>query len=163
MYYGSEEEREKEIAKLARACREMSSLFPIILDVTEAFDGKVFNCRFEKALQERRPRMYANKRFQWLEISAYPNEPGCGEYILAQIKLSDMPDGKRIPAGLIIDSARKKRENLLQKAAKIERDASEADEKRRQIEYFKSQLEKVRDSICYEVRNIYNLDYRVRT
>lgn len=161
MFYGRKEDREKEIAKKIRACREMSTLFPIIRDVAEAFDGKVFNCRFEKALQEIRPRMYAQKRYQWLEITAFPNEPGCGEYTLAQIKLSDMPDGKRIPADLIIDAARRKRESLLQQAAQMERDASEAEEKRRQLEYFKSQLEKVRDSICYEVRDIYNLDYRV--
>ena len=163
MFYGNQEEKKKEIEKRIRACREMSTLFPIIRSVAEEFDGKVFNCRFEKALQSKRPRIYVEKRFQWLEINAFSEEPGCRQFTLAQIKISDMPDGKRIPADLIIDAARKKRESLLRQATEMERDAAEADEKRHQLEYFKSQIDKIRDSICYEVRDIYNLDYRVRT
>ena len=162
MFYGSQEEAKKEIERKARACREMSALFPVIRSVAEAFDGKVFNCRFQNALQEKQPRIYAQKRYDWLEITAYSKENGCGEYTLARIKLDDMPDGKRIPADLIIDAARKERESLLQQAVKIERDAAEAEEKRKQLEYFKNQIDRIRDSICYEVRDIYNLDYYVR-
>ena len=161
MFYGSKEDQSREIQRRVADCREMAALFPIIRTVAEEFDGKVFNCRFEKALQEKRPRIYVGKRFQYLEITAYPESHSGNSFTLAQIKLSDMPDGKRIPAKLIIEAAKSKRESLLQQAYRIERDAAEVEEKRRQLDYFKDQIDKIRDSICYEVQNVYNLGYRV--
>lgn len=158
MFYGSIEDQGKAIAAKVKTRRDAAALFPIIRDTALAFDGKVYNCRFEKALRERGTYIFTEKTQYYFEIYLY--ERG-NRITLAHISPDDMPDGKRIPADLIVKSAREKREQLLQEAAQIERDVAQVDTFKQQLDYFRKQLEKLRDSIHSDVRNIYNLDYRV--
>lgn len=158
MFYGDRDAQDEAIAAKVKTKRDAAALFPIIRDATLAFDGKVYNCRFENALRESGNYIFTEKTKYYFEIYLYDRG---NRIVLAHISIDDMPDGKRIPADLIVKSAREKRESLLREAAQIERDAAQADMFKQQLEYFREQLEKIRDSIHSDVRDIYNLDYRV--
>lgn len=161
MLYGYDKERgDQAILKEIEARRKAAALFPIIREVVTRFDGKVFNCRLENALREY-GRIWCRKRMDWLEITA-----DCGEnyrycYMLAQIRIDAMPDGKRIPADLIIESARQKRAEHLKRAAEAEESMKEIETHQKHMEYLLNQFEKLRDSIPYNVREAYGLDFRI--
>jgi len=163
MFYGTSEQREKAVQERAEAYRAAADLFPIVRKTAEEFDGKMFNCRFEKALQEKYRRIFVTRRYEYIEITAYPGTKGNTLITLVHLNQSDLIDGKRVPGKLIIERAREKREELLKAAAKMEHDAADAEEKRRQLDYLKNQIDSIRDSICYEIQDLYGLCYRVHT
>jgi len=156
------DKKQKDAAVMTRvnAYREAASLYPIVSKIVWQFDGKCFNCKLQNAIQAAGPRVYIEKRYKWLEFNLYlQGVPG--GMTIAQIPLDSMPDGKRIPAALILENMRKSRENFLKQAAELEDTISQVEFLEKQLEYFKSQLVKVRDSIPYEARSIYRLDYRI--
>lgn len=158
MYNGFGDPAE-ELKKRATAYRNAAGLFPAVRKTAETFDGKVYNCRFEKALQEATgSRVFAAKRYKWIEIYIY--EDG-RQITLAQIAQDALKDGKRIPADMIIESAREHRESLLKRATELETAIEKVPDIRRQIETLSGMICQLRDSIPYEVRDVYRLDYRI--
>ncbi len=165
MYYGyTREERNKAIENKAASYREAANLFPIIRKVINQFDGKCFNCRFEKALQEASgKRIYVKKEYdRFLCIYTY-SKNSYNQITLANINLADMPDGKRIPGDLLIESAKDRYSRLLSNAAELESMIEKVDLIETQLKYFKSQIERIVSTIPYEARDIYNLNYHVQT
>ena len=163
MYYYTEKDRAAAVEKTVAEYRNAAGLFPAIRRVFEQFDGKVFNCRLEEALQkETGTRIRAEKRNNsTLDIYYYGNTySGCCTWItLAQIKLDDMKDRKRIPAALLIESARKRREEHLQDAAALESYTGKMDDVKKQIEYFIGQANRIANALPYELRDIYRIKY----
>ena len=154
------EDPDAEIRERANTYRDAAALFPAIRRTLEAFDGKMFNCRLEKALREATSnRVFAGKRYMWLEIYIYENG---NQITLAQIKLEELTDGKRIHAALLIESAREHRESLLQRAADLETAIDRAPAVRQQLQQLEALIIKLRESIPYEARDVYRLDYRVQ-
>ena len=158
MYYDNPEEKTRIDIENRRAA---AALFPIIREVAGDFDGKVFNCRFENALREHSSRIFVKKRYKWLEITTYGKNYS-EIFLLAQINLDDMPDGKRMPAALIIEDARERREKLLREAAETEAALATAPLLKKQLESMKKQLETMMDTIPYAIRENYNLNYYMR-
>jgi len=143
--------------------REAAALFPAVKKVLQAFDGKCLNCRLEKALREATGKhITVNKRFKWVEIDFYPGRAGSYSRTLAQIGIDKFVDGKRIPAELIIESLHKKRVEHLQAAAALERDMDNIELYEQQFEYYKNQIDKLRESLNTETRYIYHLSYYVQ-
>ena len=46
------EDKKKRIASEIKKLKNAASFYPVIKPIIQSFDGKVFNCRLEKALQE---------------------------------------------------------------------------------------------------------------
>ena len=164
MYYAgsSEEAKAEAIKKTIAEYRAAAGLFPVIRKVLEQFDGKVFNCRLEKALQDATGRrLYVKKDSYRLEIYYYGDTYSSGSswISLAMIPVDSLADGKRIPAALLIDSARKQREKHLKDAAALEESAGKIHEVKNQIKYFIEQANKLSGVLPYELRDVYGIKY----
>lgn len=155
----SEESRRTGCLNTAKAHREAAALFPQIRKVFESFDGKVYNCRLEKALQESTGRrIYTQKTGYTLSVYLYlPDYRGNSEYTIAVIKTAELVDGKRIPAAALIESARQHREEHLQQAALLESAPDTMPETAQRIRYFIDQANKLIDSLPYSVREMYGI------
>lgn len=121
MDFYDNEERRKAITDHIAKLRDIAALYPVIVPVITKFDNKIYNVRFKNALSEAssssRYYVFAEKRFNYMEIYVYDRG---SQYTLAQVTIDDMPDGKRIPAEKLIESARNKREELLRRAYELE-------------------------------------------
>lgn len=121
MDFYDNESRRKEIADHIAKLRDIAALYPVIVPVITKFDNKIYNVRFKNALTEAssstKYHVFTEKRFNYMEIYVYDSG---SQYTLAQVTIADMPDGKRIPAEKLIDSARNKREELLRRAYELE-------------------------------------------
>lgn len=147
----------KKIQDKILAEREAAALFPAVRSVLEAFDGKVLNCRLEKALCEKSgARIYMNKRYKWLEMYVYTERYTEPIYI-CQIELDKLTDGKRIPGALMIEAARNSREKLLKNAADLESSLDHVQEWKEQLAYLKNQMKAICGNIPYEIRDTFGL------
>ena len=157
--YNNDEARRAGCEKTAAAHREAADLFPAIRKVFEAFDGKVFNCRLEKALQEATGRrVFVKKSDYSIEVYIYLDDyRGNSWYTLAFVKCEELKDGKRIPAAAFIDSARSRREKHLQEAAQMEAAPDTVPEMVQHIKYFIDQANRLIDSLPYSVREMYHV------
>lgn len=154
------ERKDAEVMTRVAAYREAASLYPIISKIVWQFDGKCFNCKLQNAIQAAGPRVYIEKRYRWLEFTLYLRNVS-GGFVIAQIPLELMPDGKRIPAALILESMREHRQSFLKQAADLEESMDQVEFLEMQLEHFKDQIQKIRDSIPSEIRSIYRLNYNV--
>ncbi len=159
MRFYTRSEQDKEADSLIKAYRDAAGLLPIIRKVLVQFDGKVFNCRLEKALQEASGQyIHAKMEYKNLRLYTYYR----WQYItLAECPISEMKDGKRINADKLIESATERRTGLLQTAADIERTKARADEINAQIAQIEKLLDSVTANICSEAKSIYGLYARV--
>lgn len=169
MNFCTKEEQIERAAQAVAGRREAAATFPLVREVVRRFDGKVFNCRFEKALQEALQgaapgHVYVNKNDYWLTVRYHAHAtPGYNyPFTLCQLRASEMPDGKRLDGKALYESLTACRAALLREAAAIEEQAAKADEYREQIEQMKRTLEHLTGSITITVRDIFNLNYRMK-
>ena len=157
--YTDNETRRAGCMKAAEANREAAALFPQLRKTFEEFDGKVFNCRLEKALQEATGRrVYVKKDSYKIEVYTYIDDhSGSRWYTLAFVKNDELKDGKRIPAAAFISSAREARERYLQNAAAMDDAAERGPEIKRQIEYFIEQANNLVNALPYSAQEIYHV------
>lgn len=166
-YFTSKKEADARAAMEAAGRREAAAILPLVEDVIWQFDRKVYNCRFEKALQEalagKAPgRIYVRKDHYWVLVEYLPKAtPGCYSITVAQMKTGDLVDGKRINGQLLSESLKERCASLLEAAAVIEEQSARVDEYRRQFEQLQRSFEELRDGINSTVRDIYGLNYRV--
>ena len=162
-YCYTPEQRAEKVKETAEAYRVGASLFPALRKVAESFDGKVLNCRFENALSEAAGRRIIVKKYSTrLEIYEYDQTySGCTAIYLASLPLDQMPDGKRIPAALLIESARTYRESNLKRAADLEAAQEKAEETAMRVKYFVEQANRLLGAMPSEIKDIYNLVHRV--
>lgn len=157
--YYEDESRRAGCEKTAAAHREAAALFPAIRKTFESFDGKVFNCRLEKALQEATGRrVFVRKDSYSLEVYAWFSDyRGSSHYTLAHIQVEKLIDGKRIPAALLVESARGYREKHLQEAAALDIAPDTVPTTAQHIKYFIEQANKLVDTLPYSVREMYRI------
>ena len=166
--YQMREAKDAAAAREVEGRREAAATFPLVREVVQQFAGKVYNCKFEKALQEalrdKAPgRIYTRKDSYNVNVEYFPAARNNGYSItLCSMKTKDLIDGKRIDGKALEESLKARRESLLKEAAAIEEQAANADVYRRQIEDLQRRLEHITGGICYTVRDIYSLDYRIR-
>lgn len=175
MFYGDKEKQDAAIMNRAESYRAAAAVFPHLRKVLESFDGKVFNCRLEKALRE-------DGNYWTVELKRNDNYGDmfvisfcrAGVYSSNNFKSvvycnlgsradNKTPwDGKRIPAAVLIESARKTRETFLKSAADLEAMTERAPELEKQLKYFSSQIENIVKGIPCEARDVYDLGYYVQ-
>ena len=153
--YGKEEKK-KAIEKQVQEMRTNAAFYPVIAKVLRDFDGKVFNCRLEKALKDAtNNNVYVHKRMDWIEIYSFNRG---ALTTLAQIRKDTMPDGKRICADDFIKDAQERRAALLKKAADIEQTAANMDMIAAQLDGLKKTYNAIVETIPYELRDMYGID-----
>ena len=162
IYYRSTEERQKDLNNRIESYRQAAAHVPQIIKTLKQFDGKVYNCRLDKALRKAtngKVGVYNQYGF----ISIYACYTTNYHHInFATFRLEDL-ENKRINAEKLIEQVKAARENLLDKAYKVETYSEQADNIR---EYVKQSIEKL-ESICKslpdDIREVYNIPYTIRT
>lgn len=164
------EDRKKRIESEIKKLRNAAAFYPVIRNVIQSFDGKVFNCRLEKAMQEA-----VNNSFGMKEIDGnkYPKHSVIIKKEHGKIRVyiwehgdcitlcySDQED-KRINAEKMIASAKEQREELLRSAAEMQMDLENLDKYIEQIEYLKKTFETISDSLNWRTRSVCDLHYRI--
>ena len=154
MRFYNSEDRKKEVIEHAAFLRSLSDLYPAIMQVIREFDGRVYNVKFNRALSAAVPGVYSEKRGMFFEL--YKFEKG-SVYTLATCKTDDMPDGKRVNAKVLIESARNKRETYLKEAYKIE--STDMDSICKQLEDIKKMYNAIADGLPYKLHEIYGIQH----
>lgn len=154
----------KTVLQRAEDYRQAAALIPAMNKVLEDFDGKVYNCRLGKALAAAtNNRLHVEKRYSTIAVYTYPERNYSHAMTLAEMRIEDMPDGKRIAADKFRESSCKCREALLRKAYEIEIAAETMPQAIAYYEESVAKLNKFLQSFPTEFRDIYKLPYCVRT
>lgn len=134
-----------------------ANLAPVIIKVINQFDGKMFNVKLEKALREAVPDKYihARKEYKNIIIGFYD---GADHFTLASMPIDKLTDGKRIPADLLTEDARKRQEGFLKKAYEMQTAFNNMDTIFKQLEQLKSTIKAIINPIPYELLDVYRLD-----
>ena len=160
MYFSNNEDREKYIAEEVKIHRDAAACLPVLRKVATAFDGKVYNCRLQKALHEAAPegspKMYTETGYRD-QVIIYIYNKG-HQLTIAELSREDMKDGKRINAEALIESARKHRESHLKTAYELEQAAASAVQTKAMIDGLKEQIRGIMKKIPYTIRDAYNID-----
>lgn len=163
-FYGNYEEADKEARGRAADYRTAAGYIPAITKVIKDFDGKVYNCRLEKALRAATDNKVSCEKTQYsLTIYTYPTKNYSYRIRLADIKAEDLPEGKRIPAAKILESFTAHRESLLKLAYDIESNIDQMQQVKAYIQETKNKLEAYCRSFNTDLRDIYNIPYCIRT
>ena len=175
MFCGNEEHQNAAIWREINSRRQAAEAFPHLRKTLESFDGKVFNCRLEKALREDgnywivelKRSDYCGDRLEIRFCRRTTNTTSTDWQYMLGVNLGKATDkapkwdGKRLPAALLIESAAEQRAHLLKEAAAMEEARERVPELTQQIEYMKNQFRALVDSVPYTVARIYNLDYHI--
>lgn len=161
----SSEYQIQEAQKRIDGYRAAAAAFPTIRKTLESFSGKVYNIKLDRALKEAisdAGHIYVEKKYNHISIEYSPKN--CNNWhCLAWLSEADaLPDGKRLDAGAMIESAKEKRADLLKEAFELEEAAKHADEIREQLEAWTKTLEKILDPVPREAREIFKLTVRSR-
>lgn len=162
--YYTDGDKEKAAKRLAEDYREAARMFTEIKPVITQFDGKVFNCRLEKALQDHTGRrVFCRKELKCISVYYYSkNMNQC--ICLASMKQEEMPEGKRISADMLLESGRERYIDHLKRAASLETAIQKAPEIKKQISELTKMINVLSWQIdCYEAREIFDLNYRITT
>ena len=164
MFYGSPEEQEQAALKVIEKHRTAAGLCVKCKPVIEQFDGKMYNIRLERAFHEREEltRVYSELCGKNIDIYC------CIGHSYERIQLANLPQAeaftgnKRINSAAIIGALNNCREEHLKRAYEAENALKQIDNTLRRMEELKQQVNKLRDSIPYEIRDIYDLNLYVR-
>lgn len=147
-------------ARYIDQCRTSAAAFPVLRQVILAFDGKIYNKRFDTALQAKIKHVYTEKKTcgddHRIGIYLYTDSGDC-LYLL----WCKLPPDKRINAADMIQAAAEKRSEHLQAAAHMEQILPTIETRRRQIEILEKQLHAVLDDLTYTEKDLFDLDRRI--
>ena len=159
-YYESEEQRKEAIAKKVDLYREAAGYMPTIAKIVQSFDGKVYNCRFDKAIEAAlKGKVYVYKRWEYIHI--YVLDHG-HDITLASLPMKELNESKRIPAEKFLASLRQYRDELLKKAYDIETTIDQAANIKIYAEQTIEKINALLQKIPTEVREAYNIPYGYR-
>lgn len=160
MYYGcTKEDQDKATKSFIETYRKAASMYPQIKKVILSFDNKVFNKRFQAALQEATgSRVYVENRQNLIDVHIYG--PHAEWISLAVLLKDDMNDGKRINAEKLAESLTDHRNALLKTAARYEEQIEQIDQVKEQLKQIEKQLKAVLEPYDYTIRDIYGINKR---
>ena len=161
MYYGCKrEEQDAATRAYIKAYRDAAALYPQIKKVIRSFDRKVYNKRLESAIQnETGARVYIENKIGFIDVHIFG--PHNSWITLARMTKDDFIDGKRIDAEKLIQSLTENRERLLKTAALYDRQITEIDQVKEQIDQLRKQFEAVLAPYDYTIRDIYGINKRI--
>lgn len=161
MYFGTEEQRREHIQKKIDAKKAMLPYFPIIKKVVQQFDGKCYNCKLDKAIEEATKgigavNVYAGteRDNHYIYIRAYVDHES--KYLFYMSK-DQLKDGKRIDASKWFEYLNAEYGRTLQEIHQMESDLVTIDDTLKKVEMLKKQIEVLIDPLSWEVRDAYNI------
>lgn len=174
MSFYTEEDAIKATEKDIAAYEEANAILPAVRKVVREFDGKVFNCRLEKALKELDPRLVVFTHYETtIEIAYRPScgnnnwvtlfsgsKPSCRYY---SEKNSFLTPEKRIDAAKALELMEVKRAERLKEITEYKIFLEHYAETKRQLSMLKKQIDTITSNIPYKMRDYFRMNYRVTT
>jgi len=166
MIYGSNDERRKHIQNRIDGKKELVKYFPVVKKVVQQFDGKVYNCKLDKALKEattdeQHPygAVYCHIAYGgWIEIVAHGCNHGMSESVsILYIAKSDLKDGKRIDAAQWLEHINNNYAGLMKEISGLEHDLETIDDTLKQIEMLKKQIKTLVEPLSWTTRDAYGI------
>lgn len=155
MRYYTREDAEKATRERIKELRTYAGLIPTIKKVFQDFNGKVYNCRVDKAIQAATGEyIKGDKRSETIDFYTY-NHGNC--FTLARMSIKDMTDGKRINAAQVCESLNENRARLLEEAANLERQLDTIGETLKQFEQLKKVWEKIAGGLEWAIIDNYGI------
>lgn len=144
--------------------RKAAALFPAVRKVVEKFDGKVYNCRFDKAMQDlgtEEQHIYCYKQSgRWVNVYIYGAHGYNDQYTVLSLDLEKM-ENKRIVAEKVIEEMREKRADHLKRANELENSAEKVKRIKDRMEEIDREVSAMMKSVSYEVQDVYSMNYRL--
>lgn len=171
------EDQKKYILSRASMLREAADSMNRVKEVVRKFDGKIYNCKFDEAIQdltEDTNRFYVSNQYGWFYIQFCPRNGSYNNTVSLltgySCKASDsikeqtntdyiLFDGKRVNAEKMIEGLNRKRAALLKEAYELETVAADLEKTVKQINDTKSLLNTLVQSLPSIVRDACNLKY----
>lgn len=161
-YYRTPEEQQKDTQSRIESYRQAAAQAPAIIRVLKQFNGKVYNCKLDKALADATEnKIRVSERYGYCEIYA-THTTNYDHITLARFDKAKL-ENKRLDAGKLIEQVTASREELLKKAYTIETTAPQADNIREYIRQEIDRLENICKGLPDDIRDIYNIPYSIRT
>ena len=140
--------------------RAAAAIFPVVRRVLSEFSGKVYNVKVDRALKEAvgdAGSIYSRMEQRYISIEFCGTD--CHQWHTVAYLSRDkaLPDGKRLDAAAMIESARKQYADNLARAYEIEDAGTRAEALKNQIEALYKAAEAVVDSVSYEAQDIYGI------
>lgn len=149
------EDAENATRERIKDLRTYAGMIPTIKKVFQDFNGKIYNCRVEKAIQAATGEyIKGEKRGEGISFYTY-NRGNC--FTLARMTYKDMTDGKRINAAQVCESLNENRARLLEEAANLERQLETIGETLKQLEQLKKTWEKIAGGLEWAIIDNYGI------
>lgn len=173
MFIGSMEQKKENIKKQIEAFRTASKQIGKIKKVVQEFDGKIYNCRFDKAISELSDkeaglRFYTQDYYTTFAIQCSTSQfyspvalletyrPVKGQ---AKDKCICFDENKRIKADKMIELLNNRYAEILKKAQELENALSNIDATLNQLEQIKHTYKLVADGLPYQIRDTFGIKY----
>lgn len=150
---------EQKALDVAADYRDMAALCTSIKPILQTFDGKCYNCKLKKALQEV-GRIYCNKN-RYIEIFSWTERTRIYATLAAAPLDEALQDGKRLNAAALIADCNLQREKYLKKSYAIEAFLPHVDEYMERFAALKRAVDALRNEVPREHQEIYDLRYRL--
>lgn len=183
VYYG-EEVAERLVRLTIDNLREAAEVCDQVEEVVRDFDGKIFNIKFEKALEEKTGKRFSVGRNYIMEdyikqlsirMSLDKRSVKSGEYSCEYVTDTDIPIckvysdekekapviAKRIVAANIIPVIQEMKKEHLAEADKYEAAMTRISEWQNRHEDLKKEEKKLRDEIPYMIRDYYGMEFPI--
>lgn len=153
--------REK-VVSLISNYREAAKLARAIIPIIKKFDNKVYNKRLQTALQDAtKKRIYCEKNNYYFRIYIYDDT--YTQITLAHLNTKEaLTDEKRIRAEKITEKLNAAYSDLLTQAYDLYNILPQVDLYKTQLEFYKTKIEQIVNSLPYEIKDNFDLNYRVR-
>lgn len=168
MYY-TNSEREKNALQEAQALRLAASQISKIKKIISDFDGKIYNCRFDEAINKLKNDNIIVSSFVdsygYFNIYVSDRHRASNIYLLRCKKATKgeerpyFTDTKRIKADAMIEQLNYKYGELLKSASEIEETVKDIKTKINQLESLKKAMNVIISTIPAEVANIYRINH----
>lgn len=167
MFFGNAQEKREEAQKEADALRFAASQICKVKKVVLAFDGKIYNCKFDKAIQElseNKTMFYCHSSYGWLYLECHTLQNKTITLLTTKAAEKEkekdcFTEKKRIKAENMIDLLNSKYGECLKRATEIENSMQTLDQKLQQIAQLKKAINHIVSEIPSEVTNIYGMKY----
>lgn len=155
MRYYTREDAEKATRERIKELRTYAGMIPTIKKVFQDFNGKIYNCRVDKAIQAATGEYIGSKkRSENIDFYIY-NRGQC--FTLASMSIKDMSDGKRVNATQVRDSLNEYRAKMLKEAAELDKQLETIDETLNQFEQLKKTWEKLAGGLEWAIIDNYGI------
>ena len=172
MSFYTEEDAIKATEADIRAYEEANEILPAVRKLIREFDGKMFNCKLDKALNALDPRLGVSTHYEttievyyrpscgsnhWISIFS-GSKPSCKYY---KEENSFLTPDKRINADKALEIIEERRAERLKKIYEYRNFLDNYQETKKQLETLCKQINTITDQIPYTMRDYFRMNYHI--